>query len=409
MDNLTMLRHQSNPLSIEGLNPFYKRYLEMFYNSTDAPLEYIFTSLLPSLGAAITTRRWIQWGTTNVYPNIWTMIVGPSTLMRKSTSLNTGLHYNIQFDKAHPERNYMLPNDGSYAALLKVLEEEKQGVLKHPEVASLLENMGKGYNNNMKSKFTECFDVSEPQKVSFKNEDDIYIEQPIFSMATATTLNWLKQKITKNDRESGFLARFLYSYQDKKDRSIDIPISPDPKALAEVHSIYDKLFNLPPREILFDSSFCRVYEQYYEDIEKLCNDPLLDEGTKSLTGRLQTDYLLKLTILECVLTGKDTATEAEALRVLNQIKFFLGQAFTIMDQILKTERTKHEEKVLEFLRIRGKASLTDLHHLFSNNIHATNLKATMKTLEEVQLVRKCGSVKNMYYELFVPFVMMTND
>ncbi len=352
MDNISRVRLQGYPLNVTELNSFYRRYLEVFYNCSDAPLEFIYTSLLPSVGAAISTMRWVTWGTKNIYPNIWTMLVAPSTFVRKTTSLNTGLYFNIKFDKEYSHKNYMLPKDVSIAAFLKVLEGEKQGVLRHSEFASLLEIMSKGYNNNMKSFFTDFFDVPDVHKVRLKSEDDINIEKPIFSIATGTTLIWLKDNITKNDRESGFLARFLYCHKNKKDRSTAIPTSPDPEALAEIHSAYNKLFNLPPLEILLDASYKKVYKQYYEDIDSLCNDPLLDEGTKSLIGRLQTDYFIKLTILECVLTGKNTATEEEAYRVLDQIKFFIGQAFTIMDQILKTDRNKQEEKVLEYLKVK---------------------------------------------------------
>jgi len=400
MNNTTLFRLQGHPLNIDGLNSFYKRYLDVFYDSTDAPLEFIFTSLLPSLGAAISTKRWIPWGTKKIYPNIWTMLVGPSTLIRKTTSLSTGLYFNTQHDKENPGRSFILPNDGSFAALLKVLEEEKQGVIKHSEVASLLENMSKGFNNSMKSQITDFFDVPDVHKVRLKSEDDIYIEKPIFSIATATTIIWLKDNITKSDRESGFLARFLYCHKNMKDRSTAIPTSPDPEALAEIHSAYNKLFNLPPSEILLDASYKKVYKQYYEDIDELCSDPLLDEGTKSFIGRLQTDYFLKLSILECVLTGKNTATEEEAYRVLDQIKFFIGQAFNIMDTILKTDRTRQEDKVLEYLRVKKQASQTDLYNIFSRNIHASNLNAIMKTLMDAFLVRKCGSGKNVYYELF---------
>ena len=387
-------------INLNTLNEFFRRFLTVFLNSSDAPLEFIYTSLLPSLGAAISTRRWIRWGNKCIYPNFWTMLVGPSTLVRKTTSIDTGLYFNLQFDMEHPERSFMLPNDGSFAAFLKVLEEEKQGVIKHSEVASLLESMKKGYNNSMKSQFTDFFDVPNTHKIRLKGESDINIEKPIFSMATATTVNWLKQNITKNDRESGFLARFLYCHKDRKDRSIAIPKSTKQEAMNEFRVLYERLFSLEPREITFDASYERIYEHYYGEIETLYEDPLLDDGTKSLIGRLQTDYFLKLTILECVLNGKDTATADVAERVLSQIGFFINQAFVIMDKILKTDRTKNEDKVIEFLKISQRVTSTDLYHLFRNKIHASNLKSIMKVLTDAQLVRQYSSGKVTYYELF---------
>ncbi|MDD2297912.1 MAG: DUF3987 domain-containing protein, partial [Sphaerochaetaceae bacterium] len=359
-------------------------------------------ALLSSLGAAISTSRWIKWGTRNIYPNIWVMLVGSSTLVRKTTSLNTGLYFNLLFDSEHPDRNYKLPEDGSLAALLGVLGREKQGVLRHSEVATLLTMMSKGYNVNMKSTFTDFFDVPPTYKIQLKGEGDILLERPIFSMATATTPLWLKKNLSYGDLESGFPARFLYCFKDKKDISIAIPKTPEETMMREYNQVFAALYSLKPREITLSPSYEEKYTSFYNEIESLYENPLLDDGTKSLIGRLQTDYFIKLTILECVLTNTLEATAVEAERVCYLLRFYIAQANTIMRIILKTERTKHEDKVLEFLRIKGKAGQTDLYHLFSNNIHASDLKSTMKTLEDALLVRKNGTGRNVFYELFTP-------
>lgn len=97
------------------------------------------------------------------------------------------------------------------------------------------------------------------------------------------------------------------------------------------------LLTLEERQLDIDESFKAVYSEFYDTIERILSDQLLDDGTKSLIGRLQTDYFLKLTILECVLTGKDTATAKEANAVKYLIEFYIQQALVIMDKILKVE------------------------------------------------------------------------
>lgn len=380
------------------LNDFYSKYISLFEACSDAPTEFILTSLLPSLGAAISTTRWINWGNKKVYPNVWTMLVGPSTLVRKSTALNIGLHFNVERDGEQAGRSYILPNDGSFAALLAVLESEKQGVLKHSEVASLLECMGKGYNSNMKSLFTDFFDVPCVHKVHLKGEEDILIKLPIFSMATGTTINWLKQNVTRNDCESGFLARFLFCAKDRRDKSIAVPDVPDHKKMEEMRKAYNLIFDLPSSEISMDASYKKAYEEYHGNVESLFSNPLLDTATKSLLSRLQTDYFLKLTIIECVLCDTLTATATVAKRVQSMMEFYVGQAISAMDQIMRTEKSKSEVKVLEYLKGRGKASSTDLYNLFHNNIHSDNLNTIMKSLIEAGLVIASKEGKTKYYE-----------
>lgn len=383
------------------LNRFYRFYLEAFEKTTDAPMEFIFTTLLASLGAALANSVWMTWGNRKIYPNVWIMLVGSSTLVRKSTSLNTGLHFNLLFDAENPDRHFRLPDDGSLAAFLEVLANEKKGVLRHSEVATLLNIMSKGYNVSMKALFTDFFDVPGTYKIHLKGEKNMYVDQPIFSMATATTPVWLKKNLTMEDWTSGFGARFLYCYKDRKDISIPIPRPPDAKKIAELKEVFAVMYELRPREITFDESFERVYTEFYNEIETLYKTPLVDDATKSLIGRLQTDYFLKLTMFECVLGGKSVATEPEARRVIDLIWFFIAQAHTITGVVLKPERTRQEEKVLEYLRINDHATKTDLYNLFSRNIQSSALNAILKTLMETMLVSKKGSGRSERYELIV--------
>lgn len=382
----------------EDLNDFYRAFLETYENTTDAPLDYLLTALLPAIGGLISLKRWIQWGNKKIYPNIWIMLVGASTNMRKSTSLNIGLNFNYTLNEEDNSRNFILPNDGSFIAFLNVLKDEKQGVLKHSEVESLLKNMSKGYNNNMKSLFTDFFDVPSQHKVSFK-KDELLVVRPIFSLSTATTLNWLKKNITKNDSESGFLARFIYCYKTSKEKSIPIPKAPPKENIEKLKEIITKLSNLPEKEIQIDDSFKKVFEEYYCEIDKLINSECLNDSKKAFIGRLQTDYFLKLTILECVLTGKDTASSVEALRVKELITYFIYQAFMIVDCIMKTDTRKNEEKILTFIGKKQKVSLTDIHKLFSNNLYSGKLKSIISSLISVGLVNETKVKNCTYYEL----------
>lgn len=386
-------------MDLDSLNPFYREYARAYENATDAPLEYLITALLPSLGAAISTKRWIQWGQKRIYANFWIMLVGQSTVMRKSTALDIGTYMPKQLDAEHPDRHFLLPNDGSLAGFLEVLMVEKNGILVHSEIATLLENMAKGCNLNAKSLFTSFFDVPAIHKIRHKEAGEEYIREPIFGIAAGTTLPWLKSKINKNDMESGFLARFLYCHRDKKDRSIAIPIPPDKQVLTRMDALFRRLLELEPAEIRLDDAFRERYTSFYNEINATLLSPLFDDGTKAFLGRLQTDYYMKLTILECTLSGQAVTSPEVTDRVSQLINFYVSQAVGIMDMLLKTDLARNQEKVLELLKVRRKASSTEIHRLFNNRLHATNLKATMSGLEHAGLVKKVTTGKSSWYEI----------
>jgi len=389
-----------NEFDMSQLNGFYRHYLSLFEPTTDAPVEFILTALLAGLGAAISLNRWIEWGTKRIYPNIWAILVAPSTHQRKSTALDVGLYFNRRLEEEISGRQLILPNDGSFAALLPLLQEEKHGVIRHSEFASLLENMGKGFNNNMKSLMTDFFDVPRVHNIRLVSDGDIRLERPIFSLAAATTLNWFRQKTTINDLESGFLARFLYCYRENKDRSIPVPNPPDIAECEKFLAAFRKILGFRPSGITYDEGFRRVFCQAYDSIDRLYRDVLVDDGTKALIGRLQTDYFLKLSIIECVLSKTIVATEEIAVRANYLIGYYLAQARRVMGAILKTKRSEHEEKVLHFLAGKGDATMTDLHELFSRNLHAHNIKAILKSLIDANLIAKRKNGRTETYSLF---------
>lgn len=391
--------YETSRMDVDKLNPFYREYARTYEEVTDAPVEYLVTALLPTIGAAISTKRWIQWGNKRIYPNIWVALVGQSTVMRKSTSLEIGASALTWLNRKQPDRHYILPTDGSFAGFMECLKVEKNGILKHSEIASLLENMSKGYNLSMKSLFTDFFDVPTFHKIFLKETGEEHIETPIFGIAAGTTLNWLKQNISKNDRESGFLARFLYCFQNAKERSMPIPRAVDPSMANKIQEVIVRLLNGDPYGINVDKSFEEVYIRFYDAIDNAFRNPLLDDGTKSLLGRLQTDYFLKLSILESSLSGTNTATAETAERVSVMLGFYVHQAIEIMSMLLKTDTAKVQEKILAYLKDKKWASVTDIHRLFNNHLHAKNLHATMRGLEEARLVQKVTRDKTCYYEL----------
>jgi len=389
-------------LDIDKLNPFFRNFCNRYSKVTEAPPEFILTSLLPSLGAAIGLNRWIQWGGKKIYPNVWSMIIGPSTRVRKSTALDIALSANEALDFKFPGRSFLLPADGSMAAFLDALGEEKHGVLKHSEIATLFENMDKGYNSNMKSLFTGFFDVPSAYKVRLKKDGVKVINDPIFSIATATTLAWLHKNITSEDMFSGFIARFLMCYQDKKGTPIPIPMQLDTETQSKIFQKYEHLINLKPQEIDITGEFNEYYSKFYLEMEEMLDDPLLDERTKSLLARLQTDYFAKQTIIDCTLMGVTEAKAETAQRVQYLISFFAAQAKMVMENLRKTDVAKNEEKVLLFLEKVGNASSTELHRLFGNNLKSNQLNSIMRTLEDAGEVFSKKDGRVTIYQLLSP-------
>ena len=368
------------------LNPFYQYYLETFHLTSEASDKFILTVLLAALGSTISLSRWIEWGMKKLYPNFWTVIVGESTQSRKSTSLNIGLGMIKTMNQAYPDRNFLLPSRTSMASLLEALQFEKNGVIHHSELATFLSLLKKGFNTDMKSLLTDFFDVPEMYKANFITKDDLVLEYPIFSLATATTQVWLKNNMQKDDATSGFLARFLFAYQNKKTQSIAIPAQPDQNRLLKIEAVFRKIYDLKPSEIKLDDGFKKIYTEFYEESDRLISELSVDNALKSIFSRLQTDYFLKFTILECVLSDKLVATEKEALTAKYLVAFFMVQAIAVIKQIAPSETMAIEMDIQKLLSEVKEATKTDLYRYFKNNLSARQLNAAISALKNAGVI-----------------------
>ncbi len=394
----------SNDLKVDEctLNDFYRLYINTFNECSEAPPKFILTVLFASLGSSISLSRWISWGTRKIFPNFWVIIIGESTTSRKTTSLDNGLKMIKMHNKDNPNRHYLLPSRSSMSSLLEVLVYEKNGVIEHSELATFLELLKKGFNVDMKSLLTNFFDVPPSYKINFKTTGNTNLQYPIFSIATATTPVWLKHNLSKGDATSGFLARFLFAFQNKKTRSIPIPMQPDAKKIKKLNKVFKQLFELKPKEITFDQEFRTVYEEFYHESDELIEKLAVDNGLKSIFSRLQTDYFLKFTILECVLTGKTTASKDEALRARYLVAFYMAQAIATIERITPNEQMELETKILKFIKDEHEVTSTEIHRYFNNHMSSQKLNSVLSSLIKAGLIVKDKSTRKRNVDIYKP-------
>lgn len=394
------IKRENFKLDDNLLNDFYRSYLKVFEHCSEAPAKFILTVLIAALGSAVSINRWIMWGLKKMYANMWVMILGRSTRSRKSSSLGIGLFPVQKICEMQPDLQYLLPSSVSMAALVEILQVVKQGIIEHSEIATLLEILKKGFNGDMKSLLTSFFDVPRQYRLSYITKEDTILEQPIFSLATATTPVWLKENLKKSDSTSGFLGRFIMAIQNEKERCIPIPQSPDPAKVDAIITNFKKIYALKPTEITLGNGFKHIYTEFYREADEFIKKIPFDNGLNSLLSRLQTDYFLKFTILECVLANKTEAGSDEAKRAKHLVAYYMTQAIQTIKNISPDPQMRYEQKVLELIRANKKGvNRTELHKLFNNNISASKLNSVLSTLiraEQIEEFRLATNGKKIY-------------
>ncbi len=203
-------------LCIDKLCPSMQQYVKTCMQYTDAKPGFLLTAWLPFVAVNISNKAYMYNNSSKIYANIWSCIIGPSSVSRKSTSL-TYASYTIKPHEAEmlnkPVKEYeqgtLVLNGTTLSKLMTYLSMNPGRVFLHHEISSWLNEMNKPYNAGYRQIITELFDGVN-RTISNRDRTEKIVE-PSLSIASATTEGWLFRYLTDSvDQMSGFMQRMLF-------------------------------------------------------------------------------------------------------------------------------------------------------------------------------------------------------
>jgi len=374
---------------------FLHDYFQAVKDSTDARPQTLITPLLSALAANIGNKVFIRSGFRKHYCNIWSIIIGPSTIGRKTTSLNLACSplkdYNAELKRKYeqdmevyemfsdeekkemkePQRKFIIYPSCPAEQFLLIVGQNPVGLLQYSEIADFLIKMNKSYNADFKSMITAMFDGVGAERAT-RSHGIEGVETPAFSIATATTKEWfLKELDAENDVNSGFLQRFLvcnsydinfddlkFEFREGTDTQqyVKNRLARTFARLREIGTEHD------PVEITLTQDVKRLYAERYKAILK----PYFDEDDTrmySYVGRLFEDYFFRFMILFVLLDKVESdafddtdqlvadiehakAAHALCAYYLKNIEVFLR------DDVSATQEERNEQMIVRILRRR---------------------------------------------------------
>jgi len=217
-------------------------YLDLIRDTTDAPDEFLLTSLL-GFWAGVVGNKIILEKPENLYPNLWLIMFGKSSEIRKSTALRVAgkPFYNIQskFDKGFSEElsrydgelrewealsknekaknpkpeppslvRIIIGSDFSEAGFFQMLENNPvAGTIVTAEFSDFHRKLHRDYTN-MSDAFLSAYDNDRMTRNTIKRGTEI-IAKPTFSILGATTIKNFTRVFSATETENGFLQRIM--------------------------------------------------------------------------------------------------------------------------------------------------------------------------------------------------------
>lgn len=185
-----------------------QRYIDVYQPTTDAPIQFHVFVCLTTMATALGRRVWIRDGALNLYLNLYCLLLAPSSLYRKSTTVGHGQEL-IHDLEAQAERgkSLLFPNQFTPESFLEILKEQPEGLLVIDEFRSFLDGMRRDYNAGMRELFMSLYDGRGVHRKIRSAE--FRIENPCVSMLGACATAWFTEAIKAGEIRSGFYPRLL--------------------------------------------------------------------------------------------------------------------------------------------------------------------------------------------------------
>lgn len=274
---------------------------------TEAPLIFHRWSVLTAVGAALERNCYIKHGDNIIYPNMYTMLVGPSSsrkssavsgiakLIRKAgfsktysgtTSKEKFLEdLSLGFDNINNGKGLMAQLEGGSGA-------ETSAVL--VTASEAVEFFGSN-NSGMVNMMTDLWDNPDEKSIGSRKDGTATVKSPTVSLLAGTTSRQLSVMFPAEIIGQGILSRTLLIYCHGSGRKFTFPESTAPaEEAAQIKFLQHVIAKRG--EFTFTEEAKKALDTIYHKWK-----PIKDGRFESYTGR-RLDHLMKLCMLYCVVS-----------------------------------------------------------------------------------------------------------
>jgi hypothetical protein len=196
------------------MSKFLASFKQYFETVTDAPDLFRDTMAYTAAGTLLASRIHVDWATHTLRPGLWVVLVGPSTKIRKTTSIDVSSCVAV-----HGGINYT--SDITRERLIGKLSEVGRIDIYASEIKQMIEAFTREYSSGLIESLTSAYDGAAVQTTRETMKNQYTVSNPISTIIAASTPEWLAETTSKHaEIGSGFLARFLIVYCPERDKPV---------------------------------------------------------------------------------------------------------------------------------------------------------------------------------------------
>lgn len=232
-------------LPTSGFFHYYMRYTDR----AESPDLYHFWVAATILAGVLQRRVWFDKGIYHVYPNLYTILVGPSGVTRKSRAIKLGTELieslefaNVIADKTTPEsllEAMQYGADNTETTNESTALADSAAFIRASELSVFLNKAS--YTATMVTLLTDLFDSPSTFKYMTRNSRPIRLRNVSVNFLGASTPEWLATNVPPDAFEGGFMSRIIFVVRHVRSRFIAFPDKPIP---AQTDALRQALVNI---------------------------------------------------------------------------------------------------------------------------------------------------------------------
>lgn len=391
-------------VSERRLPDFLDAYVKYTENS-ESPPSYHMWAGVSVIGAALQRRTWIGWGHTQIFPNQYIVLVGPSG-NRKGEPLTIA-------SKILTKLGLSLISEAiTRQALIQRMAESVttfmhgKNVMAQCAVSGVFEEFAVFLGEN-DTKFladlTNWYDSRPSWSYETKHGGTDEIAGVCANILASTAPDWIPVVIPSTAIGGGFTSRIIFVVEHQKGKIVEDPneITEDVKLFNDLlHDLQD-IYSIIG-EYTFTPTALTAYKEWYRDQETRAAEgkfAILDSRFSGYCSRRAT-HVKKLSMIMTAARNNNSVIEVQdfdrALRLMCGVEEKMPSVFSAAG---KSPYSEQVDTVMEFIKTRGEVSKSSLLKLLYYDIDIRTLEVVEQTLSAmgvVRIVRLAGSGDCLY-------------
>lgn len=382
-----------------------KDYLD-YTSGHEAPEDFHVWVGLTIIGSAIRRRAWINNVYHNYYPNLYTILISPPGVGKKTTAINIGADIlreavpecRIISEKCTPEalaKRLSRPLEIHKESGGMKIEARAEGLILAPELTVFLG--AEQYNAGLIMFLTRLYDCANVQDIETISRGLEKLKHVCVSLLGATTPSEIDRAIPSSARGGGFMSRLCLVQKDSTTRVVPKAIKVDATVRELLVVQLSRIHNECVGEFTITKEAEKWYDKYYRR-----HHEIVSSGISVLSIERQPDHVKKIAM---ILSASEHCgmiiTEDHFERAFNIIEMAAANCGETMKMIDTSERGKLTQIVLNAITKNGgiidRSTLCKKIYRYVRGM--IELDMAINTLQEAGLVVPFRNGKAQWYKL----------